>query len=101
MDAEALARAQLVVRGHGVEHPYLMTVIVFIVVGVMRIERSGIEFHLRLGFISVEEGFLDRERLRRLICFLTGFRPVVGVAPGGGDDLRGRNLRTDLTQVLD
>src|SRR5206468_12745508 len=38
--AQALARAQLVVGGHRIEHPHLMHVIVLVIVRVMGVQRS-------------------------------------------------------------
>jgi len=56
--SHALARAEFVIGGYGIEHPHLMHVIVLVVIGIMRIQRRRIELDLGFGLKSTKERFL-------------------------------------------
>ena len=90
-----------------------MHVIVFVVIGVVRIESRGVKLHLGLagganagrcgfvtGFVGVKQCFLNGQRLRRLLCFLGVVRPVVGVAANGHDDFPRGHFLHHLPQVF-
>ena len=98
----ALGSAQLVVGGDAVQHPDLVHVVMFVVVGIMRIERIRIVFDLGLGFRGGDDGLLERLRRRHLMrCAPLRIGPIVGVIGYTHDDFFARHELQHLFDVGD
>ena len=59
LHAEPLRRAHLVVGGHRIQKPHLMHAIAVVRIRIVRIQRSGIQLHLRFRFVRVQQRFLN------------------------------------------
>ena len=101
LHAEALAGAQLVVASDGIEHPDLVLVIVFVDVGVTRVERGIVEIDVGFGFEGVEQSFLHAKFCGGSPLLVVFARPVVGEIRDADDDFLGRDLLHHLMEIFD
>ena len=98
--AGALGGAQLVVRGDAIEHPDAVNLILLVRVGIVRVQRVGIEGHIRFRLDRSDNSLLKskclRDGVRNLFCFC---RPVVAVVRDTHDDFVCRHNFHDVVYV--
>ena len=104
VDAQRLRGPHLVQRGYAVEKPHIVTNVVLVEVGDVRIHRVAVELHIGFGLFGFEPRILHRDvvdGLGRRALLLAGFlRPVVTVVADCRDDLLARYDRQRILQVL-
>ena len=97
IDSQRMGGPHLVQRGHAIQKPHIVTNIVVVEIGKVRIHGLVIEIHVRLGILGFEPCILRRYVVhglrRRAFLLALLHRPVIAVI---GDRANDFFLRNDL-----
>ncbi len=101
LHTHALAGAQLVISGDGVEQPHLVYEVMFILVGIMWIERGVVEIDVGFGFEGMQQSLLHAELGGGRPLLVGLLWPVVRKIRDTDDDFLRGDLCQDLAQIFD